>query len=54
MFLPPSSFFILNYLMLSHSYAIQTETNKPLDRDLPTTKSYFLKRDTGLNVKKSC
>lgn len=47
MFLPPSSFFILNYVMLSHSYAIQTETNKPLDTALPTRKSYFLKRDTG-------
>ena len=34
--------------MLSHSYAIQTETNKPLDTALPTRKSYiFLKRDTG-------
>ena len=54
MFSPPSSFFISNYLMLSHSYAIQTETNKPLDTALPTRKSYFLIRDTGQNRKKSC
>ena len=33
--------------MLSHIYAIQSETNKPLDTALPTRKSYFLKRDTG-------
>ena len=56
MFLPPSSFFILNFLTLSHwhSYASQTETNRPLDTALSTTKSYFLKRDTGQNVKKPC